>query len=90
LKLTEFQFETFYFESNLNFTLHTKSFCGNYSFSDNNESVNENIDLNKRSERYTEKIICGIVGFFLSCVGFFYMPIIGHVMWYYWLYCVVE
>jgi hypothetical protein len=27
LKLIEFQFETFYFDSNLNFTLYTKFFC---------------------------------------------------------------
>jgi hypothetical protein len=28
--------------------------------------------------------------FFLTCDRFFFMPITGHVMFYYWLYCVVE
>jgi hypothetical protein len=30
------------------------------------------------------------VYFFSVLCQVFYMPIIGHVMWYYWLYCVVE
>jgi hypothetical protein len=44
----------------------------------------------RHSSIYTEIIICGRVGFFLTCDRFFFMPITGHVLCYYWLYCVVD
>jgi hypothetical protein len=34
---------------------------------------------------YTEKIMCSIVGFFWPVLGFFFIPIAAHIMFYYWL-----